>query len=140
MRKLTYIFLILILHTSCSLFPGPREIEWKTEWSKHHVQLEQLKNDILITGDRKYNQGNNDFPDEFEYPFDDGFSINCYNGNQGIDTKKITITFYMDRGLLDHYSAIVFTNDSIVIAEMDENVKNEGNDFNIKQNWYVIND
>lgn len=140
MRKLTYIFLILILHTSCSLFPGPREIEWKTEWSKHHVQLEQLKNDILITGDRKYNQGNNDFPDEFEYPFDDGFSINCYNGNQGIDTKKITITFYMDRGLLDHYSAIVFTNDSIVIAEMDENVKNEGNDFNIKQNWYMIND
>ena len=140
MRKPIYIFLILILHTSCNLFPGPREIEWKTEWSKHHVQLEQLKNDILKTGDRKYNQGNNDFPDEFEYPFDDGFSIHCYNRNNGIDTKKITIKFYMDRGLLDHYSAIVYTNDSIVIAEMDENVKNKGNDFNIKQNWYVIND
>jgi hypothetical protein len=46
----------------------------------------------------------------------------------------------MDRGLSDHYSAIVFTNDSTVIAEMDENVKNEGNDFKIKQNWYAVND
>jgi hypothetical protein len=50
------------------------------------------------------------------------------------------VTFYMDRGLSDHYSAIVFTNDSTVIAEMDENVKNEGNDFKIKQNWYAVND
>lgn len=136
MGKPFYIILILFLHTSC----GPRNIDWETEWSKHHVQLEKLKNDILKKGDQKYNLGNNDFPREFEYPFDDGFSINCYNGNSGIDSKKITIKFYMDRGLLDHYSAIVFTNDSAVIAEMDENVKNEGNDFKIKQNWYAVND
>lgn len=140
MRKSIHIILILFLHTHCSLFPEPREIEWKTEWRKNHVRLEKLKNDILKTGDRKYNQGNNDFPEEFEYPFDDGFSIDCYNGNRGIDTKKITITFYMDRGLLDHYTAIVFTNDSTIMAGMNENVKNKGNDFKIKQNWYVIND
>lgn len=136
MRKLVYIALIFFLHTGC----GPRNTDWKTEWKKNHVRLEHLKNDILKQGDRKYLSGNNNFPEEFEYPFDDGFSINSYNGHSGIDTKKTTITFYMDRGLLDHYSAIVFSNDSTVIAEMDENVKNEGNDFKIKENWYVIND
>ncbi len=136
MKKLIYIILILFLHTSC----GPRNINWKKEWFENRFLLEKLKNDILEKGNRKYHHGDNEFPGEFEYPFDNGFSINCYNGNHGIDTKKITINFYMDRGLLDHYSAIVFTNDSTVIAEMDENVKNEGNDFKIKQNWYVIND
>jgi hypothetical protein len=140
MKKLIYIVLISFLHAGCIPFSGPREIDWKTEWRKNHFRLEKLKNDILKKGDRKYIEGNNNFPDGFEYPFDDGFSINCYTGRSEIDTKKTTIKFYMDRGLLDHYSAIVFTNDSMVIREMDENVKNEGNDFKIKQNWYAIND
>jgi hypothetical protein len=136
MRKLIYIIPIFFIHANC----GPRNINWKTDWNKHHVQLEKLKNDILKHGNRKYHQGSNDFPDGFEYPFNEGFSINCYNGNNGIDEKKITIKFYTDRGLIDHYSAIVFSNDSTVITEMDENVKNKGNDFKIKENWYIIND
>ncbi|WP_343636264.1 hypothetical protein [Fluviicola sp.] len=136
MKKLVYIALIFFLNTSC----GSRKIDWKKEWSENRFRLEKLKNDILEKGDLKYQSGNNHFPDEFGYPFDDGFSINSYNGHIGIDTKKTTITFYMDRGLLDHYSAIVFTNDSTVIAEMDANVKNGGNDFKIKENWYAVND
>lgn len=136
MKKLIYTVLIFFLHTSC----GPRNIDWKKEWSENHFRFEKLKNDVLKKGGKKYSQGNNNFPEEFEYPFDDGFSINCYNGNSGIDTKKISIKFYMDRGLLDHYSAIIFTNDSTVITEMDENVKNDGNDFKIKENWYAISD
>lgn len=139
MKKRIYILLILFLN-SCNPFPGPREIDWKSEWKKNRFRLEKLKNDVLKNGDKKYKSGNNDFPDEFEYPFDEGFSINSYNGHSRIDTKKTTITFYMDRGLLDHYAAIVFTNDSAVIAAMDENVKNKGNDFKIKQNWYAVND
>lgn len=124
-------------------FPGPREIDWKKEWTKNESRLKALTNDILSEGNAKYHIGNNDFPDHFDYPFDEGYSIrNSYYAGytDHIVTKNITITYYVDRGLLDHYSAFIFTKDSATIEELDRNVKNGGNDFKIEPNWYMVND
>lgn len=140
MKKFLIFSGLIFIFARCNPFSAPGEVDWKVEWKKNHFSLERLKNDILKQGERKYRTGNNEFPKDFEYPFDEGFYINSLNGHTQIDQKKVTITFYMDRGLMDHYSAIVFTNDSIVLKEMEENVQNAGNDFKIKANWYAIND
>jgi hypothetical protein len=140
---LNFFFLLVITGTSCNPFPGPRNIDWKKEWKNNQTKLKALTQDILKQVNKKYTAGINEFPDNFDYPFDDGFSIRTpfvNNGNEKIDINNITITFYVDRGLLDHYSAFIFTNDSSSIDEFDRNVLNGGNDFKIESNWYMIND
>lgn len=138
------LIILTVLVSSCNLFPRPRNVDWKKEWDKNQLKLKQLAQDILRDSGKNYNVGINRFPDEFEYPFDDGFAISHVYDNSGvtdsIDTKYVTIKFYVDRGLLDHYSAIIFTNDSSAIEEFDRNVENGGNDFKIEQSWYMIND
>lgn len=57
------------------------------------------------------------------------------NGKSGI-----TVTFYTDRGLLDHYSAFIYTNNPDDIKLFDEKVKEGGNDFKKEVNWYFIHD
>ena len=138
-----FLLSLIIFFTSCNPFPEPRKIDWKKEWEKNQIKLRALANDILIQGSKKYTTGINDFPSDFHYPFNDGFAISLPYSSYGrdtIDTQNITITFYVDRGLLDHYSAIIFTNDSTDIKEFDRNVENGGNDFKIEPNWYMIND
>jgi hypothetical protein len=145
MKASFLLFIILtVLIYSCNPFPGPRNVDWKKEWDKNQSKLKQLALDILRDGGKNYNVGINSFPNEFEYPFDDGFAISPVYVNGGVtdslDTKNITIKFYVDRGLLDHYSAIIFTNDSSAIGEFDRSVENGGNDFKIEPGWYMIND
>ena len=149
MKYLLLGFLLLtISHTSCdisSTIPERRNIDWKKEWENNQTKLKTLAQDIMSNGSKKYTTGNNKFPNNFKYPFDDGFFINRQFNKDGtetenIDVKKLTITFYVDRGLLDHYSAFIFTNDSTDIKEFDRNVENGGNDFKIEPNWYMIND
>lgn len=52
----------------------------------------------------------------------------------------VTITFYTDQGLNDHYSGFVYTNDSTEIETLDAKVKAGGNDFRLEPNWYLIHD
>lgn len=144
MRLLTYaIVTLIVIITGCSPFPSPRKIDWKKEWLNNGNKLKSLTKDILRKGDEKYKPGINDFPDGFDYPFDDGFGISGTHSNDGIigiDPEKITITFYVDRGIMDHYSAFIFTNDSSAIFNFDKNVENGGNDYKIEPNWYIISD
>lgn len=113
-----FIFLFTFLFSSCNPFsgssnpfPGPRKIDWEKEWEKNESKLKALTADILAQGSNKYKTGINDFPKGFSYPFDDGFAISRTYDTTGvntINTKRITITYYVDRGLLDHYSAFIF--------------------------------
>jgi hypothetical protein len=144
-----YIFvqlsILTLLFTACNPFPGPRRVDWKKEWENNQTKLKLLAKDVLEKGSRKYTTGNNDYPSGFDYPFDEGFFISKSFSSTGtvtdtIDTKKITITFYVDRGLLDHYSAFVYTNDSTDIFSYDSKSENGGNDFKIEPNWYMIKD
>jgi hypothetical protein len=50
----------------------------------------------------------------------------------------ITTTFYTDRGLVDHYSAFIYTNDTTQIKKFEEKVKRGGNDLKKDKNWYFI--
>jgi hypothetical protein len=59
---------------------------------------------------------------------------------QTLKDTFVTITFYTDRGLNDHYSGFIYTNDSTDVKTFDENVRNGGNDFKLKNNWYLIHD
>ncbi len=137
------LFIFIVLLTSCHPFEF-RKIDWKKQWSKNQDKLKNLTEDILLHGNKKYNIGNNSFPSGFKYPFDQGFYISGrFYKNRQLDTlnvENLMITYYMDRGLLDHYSAIVYTNDSISIEWLDNKVEQGGNDFKLESNWYVVND
>jgi len=137
-NSISWFFTLTVIFSSCNPLPGPRHINWEKEWEKNETKLKDLAQDILLQGSKKYTIGNNDFPDTFDYPFDEGFAIS--SSIDSIDKKKITITFYLDRGLLDHYSAFIFSNDSSALVEFNRNVENGGNDFRIEPNWYVVND
>lgn len=52
----------------------------------------------------------------------------------------LTVMFYTDRGLVDHYSAFIYSNDSTQIQELEEKVMRGGNDFKKEANWYFIHD
>lgn len=80
---------------------------------------------------RYQNNGDYDFPKNFEYPFDQGFIVNRTD-------KSVTLRFYTDRGLLDHYSAFIYTTDSTMRSELDEKARSGANAHFIGKNWYMI--
>jgi hypothetical protein len=55
---------------------------------------------------------------------------------------SITVTFYIDRGFIDHYSAFIFTTDSSRIRQFDARTKSDWNKTNkkIDNNWYRISE
>jgi len=142
MRTIAWPLLILCSLASCNPFPGPRKVDLKKEWAKSGFHLKTLAQQIL-QDPAKFQFGNNEFPDDFEYPFDDGFFLNYgsrHSSTENIQQQTVTIKFYTDRGLLDHYSAIIFTNNPIDIGEFESNVANGGNDYKLEEGWYAIND
>jgi hypothetical protein len=143
MKNIKAIYSILALvFNSCSAFPGPRNIDWQKEWHENRTKLKILAQDISLANSKKYRTGNNNFPIGFKYPFDEGFFISkpsSYTTTDSTD-RAVTVRFYLDRGISDHYSAIIFTNDSSEVKSFDENVSNGGNDFKLEPNWYIIND
>lgn len=52
----------------------------------------------------------------------------------------ITVTFYIDRGFIDHYSAFIYTTDTSRIKRFDARINSEWNKTNkkINNNWYRI--
>lgn len=119
-------------------FPGPRKIDHNKEWEKWSSDLKNLVSQIELNY-KKYSIGNNDFPPEFSYPFDDGYRIHHYgNGTEEpIKPDSLTIIFYTDRGLMDHFSAFVYTNDPKQIKIYDDKIKNSG-DYKMEKSWYYI--
>jgi len=55
---------------------------------------------------------------------------------------SITVTFYIDRGFIDHYSAFIFTTDASRIRQFDARTKSDWNKTNkkIDNNWYRISE
>jgi hypothetical protein len=140
--KLNLLLLICLSLCSCDPVPsfGPREVDWKEEWNTNSDKLKALSKEILSNSNRTYKPGNNEFPKGFSYPFDEGFHIAYSKNDSIIDAASISVKFYIDRGLLDHYSAFIFTNDSFDIRKMDLKIKDSTNDFKLEPNWYMIND
>jgi hypothetical protein len=148
MKHFSAIFLaVTTIVCACNPLPGPRNLNWEKEWSKNEKALKDLTADIIKQGNKKYAAGNNNFPSDFRYPFDEGFHIetpfstDSNHLSQRIDTidvKRLTINFFIDRGLLDHYAAIVFSNDPGTLEALERSVGNEGNDFRIEPNWYMV--
>lgn len=138
-RNILPIAILLLLSSCGSWFSGPRELDWKEEWKKSEKDLKALTQEIISHKDR-FPEGNNDFPKNFDYPFDDGFFIDFGLTGYTMDIEKITIKYYIDRGLLDHFSAFIFTTDSTEMKSLDMKVGQDGNDFKLEENWYIVND
>lgn len=108
-------------------------MDWKAVWKDNESSLKQFAVKVSADTTRYRNHGQYDFPSNFEYPFDEGFVVERRKND-------VTLAFYTDRGLLDHYSAFIYTTDSTMRSELDEKVKMGGNDHFLEKNWYLIND
>jgi hypothetical protein len=138
-----YLNLIMILFLfSCNLGRAfqPRKVDWQKEWQKNGNNLKALTQEILSGKNNLYKIGNNEFPNNFKYPFDEGFYIEYRNRENIIDTTSISIRYYIDRGLLEHFSGFIFTKDLTEIQILDSQVRRNENDFKLEPNWYIIND
>jgi len=70
------------------------------------------------------------------FPYFKSREINIqYNADE-----TLTITFFTDRGLLDHYSGFIYSNNKEMVESLDEKVKEGGNDYKKEMNWYFIHD
>lgn len=141
MIKMTFLSSICILLSSCFCF---RNVDYKTVWSEQGKALKLLVKKIKSTG--TYEWGNHDFPNNFEYPFDDGFHLSFGYDDNGkaiqLDNKNFMIKFYTDRGLMDHFSAFIYTNDKKQMEQFDEETGRDKNDEDVKleEHWYYIQD
>ena len=52
--------------------------------------------------------------------------------------NSLTIKFYTDRGLLDNYSAFVYSSDAVQIEELNHRVRHGFYDSKKEANWYYI--
>ncbi|MEN9398981.1 MAG: hypothetical protein RL632_82 [Bacteroidota bacterium] len=137
--KLTLLFPICLVISSCF---GPRNVDYKTVWNEQGKELKVLVKTIKTNGNVQ--RGNHDFPNNFDDPFNDGFhlSYGCDDTGKAIqlDDKNMTINFYTDRGLMEHFSAFIYTNDPKVIVHLDEETNRDKTDEDVKleAHWYYI--
>lgn len=139
-KSLFYLPICLVL-SSCF---GPRNVDYKTVWNEQGKELKLLV--ITIKTNGNFERGNHDFPNSLDYPFDDGFHLSFGYDDNGkaiqLNDKNLTIKFYTDRGLMDHFSAFIYTNDQIEIEQLDKQSENDKNDEDVKleEHWYYIQD
>ena len=131
--KIAYLNFIFILF-SCSPFPSPRNIDGKKIWEQDSLELKKIVNEILKEKPSKnFLLENRQFSSSFDYPFDQGYSVSKRDSN-------LEVKFYLDRGLVDHYSAIIYTNNEQGLSNFNKKTRENGNDFKLEENWYLIND
>lgn len=112
---------------------GPRDLDAAEIWARDSAQLQRLTAAIR-TDSLRFPAGSHDFPEGFRYPFDEGYSI----ARSGAGSSPVTITYYLDRGLLDHYSAIIYTNDAADIRRYDQYAGAGRKSRRLDRNWYLI--
>ncbi|MCC3158239.1 hypothetical protein LJ737_13405 [Hymenobacter sp. 15J16-1T3B] len=134
---LSYVALVGCALTSCSPIGNQKKFDWHNVWASNREKLILLTEDIKVNGGKKYKLGNNEFVDGFPYPFNEGFVV---KGGREIDSAKILVKYYLDRGVMDHYSAFVYTNDSSEVRNLNKKVEAGANDYKLESNWYIIND
>lgn len=133
MKAIFQILIFAILCSSCFL-PNGSQSNPKV-WEDNKEDLQKIVNRVLLNPE-KFEEGENLIPEDLDFSYDKTFDI---RGNLK-DKNDLKITFYTDRGLVDHYSAIIYTTQKGLVKQFDENVKNGGNDFKLQNNWYAIND
>jgi hypothetical protein len=109
----------------------------KIDWNFNYKKREKIV--LLAKANRLKNLNGSIYviPDSLSlFPFFKSNEVTI----QTLKDTFVTITFYTDRGLNDHYSGFIYTNDTTDMKTFDDNVKNGGNDFKLQQNWYLIRD
>ena len=130
--KKKYIVFFCIL--SACIFE-PRNVNSNEVWIQYEEKLKYLTSSVELDS---YENGIYDFPQQFDYPFDEGYSFR--KGNDSGDTLCVTIKYYTDRKLLDHYSAFIYTTDTIFGSTLEERIKNKDDSvYKIEADWYYIN-
>lgn len=134
-----FLAVISVIFSSCS---RPRNIDWQSAWNEREQDMKALTHEVKVNRSGIYKLGINELPDNFEYPFDQGFGIGGTQGtlNSVFDSSRIYIKYYIDRGVINHYSAFIYTNDSTEISRLDAKVLEGGNDLKLEDHWYIIND
>jgi hypothetical protein len=105
-------------------------IDWELRLKQRNMIVEKALN--VKINDTKLKM--NSFP-----PISNGGNEVFINYNP---TGSITVTFYIDRGFIDHYSAFIYTTDTSRIKEFEARTKSEWNRTNKKmdENWYRISE
>lgn len=140
-NKSLFFILICLVLSSCF---GPRDIDYKAVWLEQGKELKLLVSTIKANGNLEW--GNHNFPNTFDYPFEDGFHLSFGYDDNGkavqFGDQNLTIKFYTDRGLMDHFSAFIYTNDQIEIEQLDKQTESDKNDEDVKleKHWYYIRD
>lgn len=109
-----------------------KEKIYKLDW---YVNKEKREKIVELTKNGKLE--NQKIPDSLK------LSLNCSPNEFRIQKKTdstITILFYTDFGLNDHYSGFVYSNDPLDLKQLNENVLNGGNDNKITENWFELNE
>ncbi|WP_128330860.1 hypothetical protein [Apibacter sp. HY039] len=142
MKKILILFIIIQIPYSCN-FLAPKNIDGIKDWNKNKENYKIIIHDILKNSNQTFKIGENNFPSYSKFKYDTSFRIlkpYPIKDSDTIDIHNLTIYFYYDRGLLDHFSALIYSNDSLQLSILDANVKNGGNDYKLENNWYLIND
>ncbi|MGG5208753.1 hypothetical protein ACQWU4_07375 [Chryseobacterium sp. MIQD13] len=132
MKVVFQILLSAILCTAC-FFTGTQATP--KIWDDNKEDLIEIVNRVS-SNSKNYEEGANKIPEDLDFSYCEHFIV---SGDLK-DRNNITITFYTNSGLVDHYSAIIYTTQKGLIEQLEYNVKNGGNDFKLKNNWYAIND
>lgn len=124
---LTYVFVFFILTRD-----NMDRLDWRVNLGKRRAIVELAKQNKL-----QNDSGN-------IYLIPDSLSLFPFKDNrltvEGTPGSTFTIKFYTDRGLLDHYSAFIYTNDPERLDELNHKAINGGNDHKMEEGWYFIND
>jgi len=140
-KKLTYTIFVDFIVTAASIYiiyyvltpDNLDNFDWKSNYKKRQKIVELAKEKKLehVRG-RTFK-----FPKSLTlFPF---IKSNTVAIDHQIDTS-LTITFYTDTGINDHYSGFVYSNDSTQIKILNDKVKLGGNDLKKEENWYFIHD
>jgi len=109
----------------------------KVDWNINYVKRVKIVSLAKANGLKKIRDTIYSIPDSLSlFPFLKSNEVTI----QTLKDTIVTITFYTERGLNDHYSGFIYTNDIADIKKFDDKVKNGGNDFKIQLNWYLIHD
>lgn len=125
--------ILAVLLGTISLIYGSELIE-KVDW-KLRLKQRNLIVEKALKGEIKESRLKmNSFP-----PISNGGNEVFINYNPA---GSITVTFYIDRGFIDHYSAFIYTTDTSRIKEFEARTKSEWNRTNKKmdENWYRISE
>ena len=132
---------ILTISIGCLSLVFGEDIIEKLDWKFRRNSREEIVQ-LVKTDKLKPNVSHNNIIctlDNWNFPpiSNGGNEIAIYK----VDSSKVTVEFYINRGFLDHYSAFVYTNDTEKVKELEEHISFEkGLHFNKKldEHWYRV--